>query len=170
MKICRPDVDWGNQRAGFSLLEVITVVVLISIVSMATVPAVVGWQRRIILDQAVSDLQRQSTEIRSRTVQDGESWQLMLNNRTHEGFRICVADSRQRIQFSLDPDLQYTRITDGASPSSEMEFKVVFFPDGTVEPTTIRVSDSKGNSRYLMFDRLTGSSSVADVLPQQTQG
>lgn len=46
----------------------------------------------------------------------------------------------------------------------EDDLEVRFFPDGTVEPTILRVSDARSNLLYLQFDRLTGRPVVRTTL------
>lgn len=152
------------QQNGFSLLEILAVVVLLSVLAMVTVPAVVGWQQKLTLEQAVSELQLQASETRNESVRSGATWQLNLIPTRQEGFRSLSSTNQKIRPFRIHRDVRCVRVSDTGTLLPSEVLQIRFFPDGTVEPTILRVSDARGNLLYLQFDRLTGRPVVRTTL------
>ncbi len=152
------------RRNGFSLLEVLAVVMLLSVLAMVTVPSVVNWQQKLTLEQAVSELQLQASETRNESVRSGETWQLNLIPARHEGFRSLASTQQKLKPFRIHQEVRCLRVSDTGTLLPSELVQIRFFPDGTVEPAVLQVSDAKGNSLYLLFDRLTGRPAVRTTL------
>lgn len=144
---------------GFSLMELLLVLALLTVLAALTVPALRNWQQRLTLEQAATALQHQITETRLRSIQSGERWVLVLSlpERTSLQMRPGHPLNHPEMlqlpqQISLKPD------PDKSQPSTDPQIiRLVFRPDGTCSAAALLLSDTRGNSLALSIDRLTGS-------------
>jgi len=146
-------------RSGFSLMELLLVLALLTVLAAITVPALRGWQQRLTLERAATALQHQISETRLRSIQSGERWMLVLSlsDKTSLQTRPDRPLSRPEM-LRLPQDIRLKPEPEKGQPTADAQvLRIIFRPDGTCSATAIRLSDTRGNSLSLSLDRLTGS-------------
>lgn len=159
MKLAERYSHPAAARSGFSLMELLLVLALMTVLAAITVPSLQGWQQRLTLEQAASTLQQQITETRLRSIQSGERWLLVLSLPEKTSLQLCP-DSPQIIpaRFRFPADISWKAMSrHNAVPTSMETIRLVFRPDGTCSDISLQLSDQRGHSLALSLDRLTGS-------------
>ena len=146
-------------RSGFSLMELLLVLALLTVLAALTVPAMRGWQQRLTLERAATALQHQISETRLRSIRSGERWMLVLS--LSEKTSLQIRPDRPLSQpelLRLPQDIRLKPEPEkGQPPVDAQVLRIIFRPDGTCSATALRISDTRGNSLSLSLDRLTGS-------------
>lgn len=148
-----------SARLGFSLMELLLVLALLTVLAAVTVPALRGWQQRLTLEQAATALQHQISETRLRSIQSGERWMLVLSLADRTSLQVCPdrpANQPELLQLPQDIRLK-PEPEKGLPPANAQVLRIIFRPDGTCSATALRLSDPRGNALSLSLDRLTGS-------------
>ena len=150
----------GQHSSGFSLLELLLVLGLMTVFLVIAVPSLRRWQQRLPIEQSVALLQQQIAETRLASIQSGETWALWLYSSGTEGRRTPLNQpDLEKFQFQFPEGIFCKSVEDAASQETQ-DILLIFRPDGSASTARLRLADSKGNHLLVILDRLTGSASI----------
>ncbi len=149
-----------QRFSGFSLLELLLVLGLMTVLMVIAVPSLRRWQQRLPIERSVALLQQQIAESRLASIQSGETWALWLYSSGTEGRRTPLNQpDLEKFQFQFPEGIFCKSVEDAASQETQ-DILLIFRPDGSASTARLRLADSKGNHLLVILDRLTGSASI----------
>lgn len=167
MKQSRQNSAPPAAAQGFSLMELLLVLALLTVLAALTVPALHSWQQRLTLERAATALQHQITETRLRSIQSGERWVLVLSlpEKTSRQLRPDRPLYRPEI-LQLPKTISLKAEPEKGQPTTDAQMiRLMFRPDGTCSATSLLLNDTRGNTLSLSIDRLTGSVRITAPKP-----
>ncbi|MFQ5682174.1 MAG: prepilin-type N-terminal cleavage/methylation domain-containing protein [Candidatus Binatia bacterium] len=140
----------GAGERGFSLLELLVVLLLIGLSSLIVLPSIGRGLRKRELRQSALKLAATARTLRSRAVYENTLQRLILNP-VENSYRIF----RKKKVF-LSSDLKITGIEGGEALGGGLK-QFLFFPNGSALGGKIGISNHTGSASYTIgFDPLTG--------------
>ncbi len=139
-----------TTRRGFTLLELVLVLLMVGVAMAVAAPSLVRWGGRSRVDHAAILLCSLLNEARSRAITEARAYQLVvdpagwkcwLTMRTEAGFVRPLAEYGR--VYSLDGRLSFHWQGSGKAAS---HITIQFEPDGRVQPGQIVVFDGGGRS------------------------
>lgn len=172
----------NQQRTGFSLIELMVVVVLLAILSSVIVPEMRGTYKHELLRSTTRDIVQTLRMAQTRSVTEGKRHWLRFNDELGEyrverlektpeaGFQLSPAKDGIGIKGKLKKGISvaiensesdnqdtpsFPQSESAATSDFGLEKSVCFFPDGTSENKTILVSDDDGFQLSIVVNPLT---------------
>lgn len=140
----------GKDEQGFSLLEILVVLLILSLAGAIVLPAMDRGLREREVRQSVLQVAAVARELRGRAVYEGSLQRLIFNTREHS----YEASAEKKIL--LASDVTITGI-EGGEPVGEGVRQFLFFPNGSVLGGEIGLSAREGSLTYwVRLDSLTG--------------
>ncbi len=137
------------DRRGFSLIELLAVLLLLSLASFIVLPAVDKKLREQEVRRSVLRLAAVARELRSRAIDENALQRLVFSPQENS----YQAQDRQVL---LSSDIGITDIA-GGEPVGEKRRQFLFFPNGSALGGEIIISAREGSSTYsVRLDSLTG--------------
>jgi type II secretion system protein H len=157
-----------QQRGGFTLVEIIIVVMLIGMIMAWGVPTFVQTFKRKPLQQTVNDLLEATAAARAAAILTGKPAELVF--RTDRSFYVrssaaaaadaSTAGAAGRLDDSLELDMLNVNFIN-MKEQEVSEVPVKFFPNGTCEEFTITISEpGTRNMRMIRLDVITGHANL----------
>ena len=144
----------GKDKTGFSLVELLAVLLILSLASFIVLPAIDKGLREREVRQSVLELAAAARDLRSRAVYENNLQRLIFNPQENS----YEALSGKKIL--LPSDIKITGI-EGGEPIGEGLRQFLFFPNGSLLGGEIGISGLGGSPAYLIrFDPLTGRVAV----------
>ena len=133
-------------RRAFTLLELLFVIIIIGVLASVSFPGLRKTFNRLQLDNTSRELQSFMNYLEQRSLAEGKLIYLNIDLENSE-YWAKFYDSQNRIHSYAFP----------AAITLETDKKQVkFFPDGQIEPTTIRLTDEEGESVSLTTEGVFG--------------
>ena len=137
-----------NQR-GFSLIELIAVMLLIALAAAIAVPAIDRAMKKREVKQSALGLAAVARDLRRQAVYGGVPLRLTVSP-SENGYH---ASGKPPVYLSQE--LKISRV-EGGEPIDNRLRQFVFFPNGSILDGTIELSDRDGISYVISFDPLAG--------------
>lgn len=156
-----------QHASGFSLLELLLVLGLLTVAMAITVPALSRWQRRLPLERSAAMLQQALSETRLASIQSGEPWGLWLYASGTQGRRTPLNQpDLDRYQFRFPQGIACRPApVDGQSDLDGAEDLVLIFqPDGSSSSARLLLVDERGEELHIVLERLTGNAEIRPAL------
>jgi type II secretion system protein H len=151
-----------RNHYGFTLIELIVVLLIISVMLAVTAPRLAGRSQAALLRAAAGDLQTLATAARARAVLQGQSVGLLLSN---EGRELRLVSE----QPAADPDTAsgltdvtpLRRLPEGIRASFRPEGDsaaelIRFQPDGSADGGELTLDDGRGGTLILQLSQPLG--------------
>jgi len=150
MKQPSKDRVHAQGKNGFTLLELIVVMVIMSIVMAVLLPRLSGQLTGSTLQAAVADLSSIATAARFRAADTGKEHVVAINSKSRD-LKLLSASKGKIISRTPLPE----KVTVGpmvlqGKPVSGPEMKIVFYPRGTATPARLQLV-SGGQERMNVF-------------------
>jgi general secretion pathway protein H len=144
----------GSERRGFTLVELILVLMLIGVSLLIVLPNInKGLQDREVRGSALS-LAAVARDLRTKALMDGVPQQLVVYLVQQ---RYLAGRSRE---VQLPTDVKFSSVSGGESVDRDVR-KFYFFPNGSTLGGEIVLADSATNSAYgVRVEALTGKITV----------
>lgn len=150
----------SQHCSGFSLLELLFVLGLMTVLLVIAVPSLRRWQQRLPIERSVALLQQQIAETRLASIQSGETWALWLYSSGTEGRRTPLNQpDLDKFQFQF-PEGICCRSDEDAESQQTQDMLLIFRPDGSSSTARLMLADGLGNELLVVLDRLTGAASI----------
>jgi type II secretion system protein H len=164
---------------GFTLLELMVVIVLIGILSATLIPAMRGTYEAEILHAQSRRLTEALNLAYSRAVTLNQPHRLRLNTNELRFFiegRITNPEGKTSFnpipyapgaQGSLDPRISIRRTTEPSPDTQPLSLfdPITFFPNGTADATLLVLQDRQGFRRALRVNPITARVDSPDLPP-----
>ncbi|WP_320173371.1 type II secretion system protein [Maridesulfovibrio sp.] len=146
----RKNLNHAPVRNGFTLLELIVVMVIMSIVMAVLLPRLSGQLTGNSLRAAVADLGAIATSARFRAADTGKQHILVINKET-KNLKLLSADKGEILSLTSLPARVAVKDMEllGKSVSGH-EMRIIFFPRGTATPARFKLVSEKQESLQLI--------------------
>jgi len=139
----------GKDNRGFSLVELLAVVLLLGLASLIAVPSIDQGLRRREVKRSVLELAATARELRRRAIYEGSLQRLTLSPRENS-YRAASAEIIQ-----LPAEIRITAVV-GGEPLGDQMRQFVFFPNGSILGGAIELSGREGFGYVVRLDPLLG--------------
>ena len=143
-----------RKQSGFTLLELVLVMVIIAIALSAAVPMLQGWSRVRDLNNAADQFVQFTRLARAQAAADGVIYRLNIDANSGT-YQLTKQDDQKFITMATDlGDVQRMpvgfriELTPAAGQTSSSS-AIDFYPTGRTQPSTIRISAPSGDSRVV---------------------
>lgn len=150
----------GKRRGGFTLIELITVLVIVSILAgLATTAFVVSFQARNA-DHFVKDLTGYLRLIQAKAIEEGKTYQ--LTTKEPGGTLSVLVQEEPGAEFHVLENLFSKRFEDPGKFSVRFGqgSGIYFFPDGVMSRNKLMASDEKGERAAIEIKNRIGAFKV----------
>jgi prepilin-type N-terminal cleavage/methylation domain-containing protein len=148
------------MESGFTLIEIVSVMVLIGLFMALAAPFVMTTLDRIQGDSSVRKLASMLTSTRSQAVATKTSFIFQGNLDQNQYWVIDPKTEESSEVMELDRTIQFREFSDGEDSWQEGTFSVTFYPLGNTSGGTILLepsdSDADAPSFELTIDPVTG--------------
>lgn len=137
------DREYDHTQSGFTLLELIVVMVIMSIVMAVLLPRLSGQLMGNSLQAAVSDLSSIATAARFRAADTGKQHVVVISNKSKD-LKLLSGNKKEILSRTLLPvkvDVENMELL-GKSVSGQ-DMQVVFYPRGTATPARLKLVSAK---------------------------
>ncbi|HKA34209.1 MAG TPA: prepilin-type N-terminal cleavage/methylation domain-containing protein [Candidatus Binatia bacterium] len=138
-----------NSRAGFTLIELVIVLVILGIASAIAYPALDRAVRKREARQSVLALAAVARDLRRKAIDEGKLKRLTVEPRANS----YLASGRDIIR--LPNTVEITGAT-GGEPIGDRLTQYVFFPNGSLLGGEIEISDRQGSSYVVRMEAMVG--------------
>jgi general secretion pathway protein H len=139
----------GKGKDGFSLLELLLVLVILGLGALVVVPAVDRQVRRQEVRQSALELAAAARGLRSRAITQGVPQHLVLNA-VENSYRAFEQEIR------LSPVMRIADLR-GGGPLADGSQDFIFFPNGSTLGGEIDIASREGPPRYtIRLEPLSG--------------
>ncbi|NDV27653.1 prepilin-type N-terminal cleavage/methylation domain-containing protein [Desulfovibrio sp. JC010] len=150
------DSRYERAQSGFTLLELIVVMVIMSVVMAVLLPRLSGQLMGNSLQAAVSDLSSIATSARFRAADTGKEHVLVISRKTGDlkllsGNRSKVLSSTQLPEKVAVGNMELLGKT-----VSGPEMQIVFYPRGTASPARLKLVSEKRESMHVFVAGANG--------------
>ncbi|WP_419781838.1 type II secretion system protein [Maridesulfovibrio sp.] len=139
MKQPSKDRSHAQGRNGFTLLELIVVMVIMSIVMAVLLPRLSGQLTGSSLQAAVSDLRSIATAARFRAADTGKEHVVAINSRSRDLKLLSAGRGKIISRTPLAEKVKVGSMVLLGKPVSGSEMKIVFYPRGTATPARLQL-------------------------------
>ena len=139
----------GRDRRGFSLLELLVVLLLLALSSALVLPAIDRGLKERELKQSALELAAVARDLRRRAVYENALQYLVLNP-SENSYQTLPGD-----KVLLPPDVMMTGI-EGGEPAEEGLRRFLFFPNGSALGGEIGISSRQGSGYIIQLEPLSG--------------
>ncbi|WP_321400496.1 prepilin-type N-terminal cleavage/methylation domain-containing protein [Maridesulfovibrio sp.] len=146
--------DHGQN--GFTLLELIVVMVIMSIVMAVLLPRLSGQLMGSSLQAAVSDLSSIAVSARFRAADTGKDHVLVINTKSRDLKLLNGKRSNVLSRISLPEKVAVANMELQGKPVSGHELQIVFFPRGTATPARLKLISGKQESLHVFVAGANG--------------
>jgi general secretion pathway protein H len=146
----------GNDSPGFSLLELILVLLLLGLSSLIVLPTIDRELRGREVRRSALALAAVARDLRNRALYEGIPQRLILRVSDNSYFV-----SRDR-EIRLPSDVRFSEVAGGQTLDQSVR-QFIFFPNGSSLGGEIRLSGGRDATSYLV--RLEALSGKVDILP-----
>ena len=156
-----------QHASGFSLLELLLVLGLLTVSMAITVPALSRWQRRLPLERSAALLQQALAETRLASIQSGEPWGLWLYASGTQGRRTPLNQpdlDRYQFQFPQGIACRPAPIQGQPDSSGAEDLVLIFQPDGSSSFARLLLINERGEELHIVLERLTGNAEIRPAL------
>lgn len=156
-----------QHASGFSLLELLLVLGLLTVAMAITVPALSRWQRRLPLERSAAMLQQALAETRLASIQSGEPWGLWLYASGTLGRRTPLNQpDLDRYQFQFPQGIACRPAPVDGQPALEgaEDLVLIFQPDGSSSSARLLLINERGEELHIVLERLTGNAEIRPAL------
>jgi prepilin-type N-terminal cleavage/methylation domain-containing protein len=153
------NVSRNRSDRGFTLLEIIVVLVLFGILSAIAAPSFLSSYNRMKLDNALNDLRGAIEESQRQAIQQGKSCQVVINNGNISGPCLITGSRKLDSSISISPNTSTTvQFSFKGNTTSSVDF-VLSLSDGsnTQEKRCLSISDGVGILRTGIYDNATST-------------
>lgn len=146
----------GYTRAGFTLMELIVVLTIISIMSAAVVPVFRGTYESVESDHTLRDLVATIKYAQERAVTDCREYRLYISQKTNEYWLMSLAwsrgkknkkfipvEERQGDRMQLSKRIEIQRLT-AKKDRKEKAAYIAFYPSGSCDHASITLAREDG--------------------------
>ncbi|WP_415719354.1 type II secretion system protein [Maridesulfovibrio sp.] len=130
----------ARMENGFTLLELIVVMVIMSIVMAVLLPRLSGQLTGSSLQSAVSDLGSIATAARFRAADTGKEHVLAINSKSRDLKLLSGNKNKILSRVNLPEKVTVGPMVLLGKPVSGPEMQIVFYPGGTATPARLRFS------------------------------
>lgn len=128
----------GHVEAGFTLIELILVLVLIALITTAATPALRGFTQRGSLDDAAAALLSLTRQAQTRAAHESVPYRIVFNLDTHTAWLEKIGDEGYEIvdEAGVEPvtwNRELTIVSD-IEPDIYQQLIINFDPTGLVTP------------------------------------
>jgi len=153
-------VNVKAKRCGFTLVEVLVVVVIIALLGGLGSGIYVGTYKRILVEKAARDFVLAAKYARIMAIERQRQYRMeldtanggfyltfnQLNVETEQTEQTIVRDLYSRpVEFVGDVKFEAVQITPLGSQSSDEQTTIVFLPNGTAQSAVIQIGDGKNH-------------------------
>lgn len=156
-----------QHASGFSLLELLLVLGLLTVAMAVTVPSLSRWQRRLPLERSAALLQQALAETRLASIQSGEPWGLWLYASGTQGRRTPLNQpDLDRYQFQFPQGIACRPAPVDGQPALEgaEDLVLIFQPDGSSSSARLLLINERGEELLIVLERLTGNAEIRPAL------
>ncbi len=144
----------GNNSRGFSLLELVLVLMVLALSSFVVIPNIEKKLEDRAIRTSALGLAAVARDLRSRALDQGIAQRLIINVARNSYI------GAQRPEVYLPADVRFAGITGGEIVDHDVR-QFVFFANGSAEPGEIALSRRENGLMYfLRFEPLTGKVEV----------
>ncbi len=133
----------GNAAAGFTLVEILVVLVLMGLVTALAIPSFAGRSQSLQAREAARHLYQVLQSARSQAITTANPVSLLLD------YRQQLLQLEQETAYELPRDM---RIRARGAPATQT---LTFYPDGSASPAAFRLEAAGRTFRYTI-EPLTG--------------
>jgi type II secretory pathway pseudopilin PulG len=156
-----------QHAPGFSLLELLLVLGLLTVAMAITVPALSRWQRRLPLERSAALLQQALAETRLASIQSGEPWGLWLYASGTQGRRTPLNQpdlDRYQFQFPQGIACRPAPVDGQTALSGTEDLVLIFQPDGSSSSARLLLINERGEELHIVLERLSGNAEIRPAL------
>jgi len=157
------DIRYAARRCGFTIAELLMVVVIITLVAGFSGGLYVGTHKKMMVEKAARDFLLTAKYARIMAIERQQSYEIQLDvanggfwlatsewdEETEQAEQAVVRDYYCKpVQFEGEvqfEDIQVTPISMESSTESEEKQAIVFSPNGTAESAVIQIGDGKNH-------------------------
>lgn len=152
-----------RRLRGFTLFELIAVMVLVAVVMAMAAPALQGFTARSQASDAAATLLAAVNLARQRALQDGMPYRINVNTDDNT----CNLTRRSGYAFTnitdtWGADIHIERTVTLMWQSPQREAHITFEPDGSAESRVLRVVGPRGDVFVIAVDPTTGRYAVTN--------
>jgi type II secretion system protein H len=137
-------------RSSFTLIELLFVIAIIAILAVASFPGLRKTFNNLQLENSAKELQSFINYLQQRSVSEGKIIYLNIDSE-NKGYWAQLKDSQNRIRsFSIPQALSV----------STQQKQVAFYPDGKIDPFTIKLTSPDVNTISLTTEGVFGGVKV----------
>ena len=145
----QPPKDRKYGQSGFTLLELIVVMVIMSIVMAVLLPRLSGQLAGNSLQAAVSDLSSIATSARFRAADTGKEHVLVINRKSKDLKLLNGKRSKILSRTVLPAKVGVGKMELLGKPVSGPEMQIIFYPRGTATPARLSLVSEKRESMHV---------------------
>jgi general secretion pathway protein H len=157
-KSSRLEIGFSSPK-GFSLIELLLVLLLIGIGTFIAVPSVDRGLKERVVKQSALGLAATARDLRSKAIYGGFPHRLILDS-SEKSYQSVPGQ-----KIFLPPDVMFSGVTGGEPLTSESR-QFFFFPNGSVLGGEIRLAREEGRPAYVItLNPLSGRVAVRPSQP-----
>lgn len=149
-----------KRRAGFTLVEIVIVVMIIGIIMAWGLPTFVQTFKREPIVQAAHDMMEGCAAARAAAILTGSPAEMVVSNQDGNSTKISVQSSSSSFNATLPENVGFEMLAvnfHNIIKEGGNEVRVKFFPNGTCEEFTAVMLDPTTNKRRMVqLNVLTG--------------
>jgi type IV fimbrial biogenesis protein FimT len=124
-----------KQSFGFTVIELLIVLAIISILSAISIPSVVKWRQNHQLNSATRGIQSMIQRLRIQAMKEKSSVSIIFNAATNDyeariTMRGVEGGRTKLLKYSLPPGIRFKEIKFGGNETSTLRFNSRGLPSG----------------------------------------
>lgn len=154
------------NRAGYTFIEMVAVVAILSLVSMAIMPSLISMKKSSDMRETMAGVKRVAADARERAIQNSKETQIIYDDSGKQlQIQDVEADGTATTVRSVEllAGIEPGRLEIAGQDSNTTDFKITFSPDGHSNGGGIEFKDFS-----ILVDTDGHSKSVDGALPDPT--